>query len=468
MRRWFLLFVIGVCCIAPPAGAQPTTGSTSETRQRDRVLTFMRKAIVEDYDRVGRRDERWNEDGRVVLEALARLMALDYRPIGDEYDLIAERARRIHDAGCSDPMVLFAVAKYGSFFNRKPEDTTPMYVEAARRINESAYHPAMKCLVNLPAAALRARERTDPRASRRDGRRLVEAAVEALPKAVADADVPDEVILQIFKLVGDASAIVERDRSITFEQVIALPEVAADPRKLMPLIRAQHLFDRAGDARRDSGLTPEQIEANVQQRLNEAAEAVEQAWKLGSADPDAAILMMHIEAARGRGEAVTSWYDRAVGADPDSYAARLTRMGYLEPRWPGGSLAKMLDFARECGKSERWELGIPMLLVEAHYRAWRLSDPADDPSTDYFASDPSIWRDIQSVYDPYLSRYPDSVFHRTRYAQLAAWCGQPQVADRQLRALGEDRFSLSWLRNPRNYQTLRAQVASQLTAQGKP
>ena len=65
--------------------------------------------------------------------------------------------KRVTDAGCSDPLVLYAAGRGYTFFNRKYEDTVPLYMEAARRMSEAAYHPLLRCEANLrrrdPAAA---------------------------------------------------------------------------------------------------------------------------------------------------------------------------------------------------------------------------------------------------------------------------------------------------------------------------
>jgi hypothetical protein len=49
---------------------------------------------------------------------------------------------------------------------------------------------------------------------------------------------------------------------------------------------------------------------------------------------------------------------------------------------------------------------------------------------------PDVWKDVQSVYEPYLKLHPNSVFDRSWYAKLACLCGQFAAADAQFQALG--------------------------------
>ena len=80
----------------------------------------------------------------------------------------------------------------------------------------------------------------------------------------------------------------------------------------------------------------------------------------------------------------------------------------------------MIDFGHKCLATQKWESGIPMLLIESAPAARHYTDKGeqDDVQRAYFTSDGDIWEDIKAVYEPYLQRYPDSLYHRSRYAQL--------------------------------------------------
>jgi hypothetical protein len=473
----------------PPTTASASPASAAERRAQS--LRFFQRVTLEDYERIGRGDPRWDADARQTLEAFARVLAWEFRPDGDEYDVIWNNGRRARELGCNDPLVLLALARAYVFFNRKYEDLMPLHMESAKRIADGTYHPWMKCMANLRAAALRARSREDARASRRDGRRMMAAAMDALPRMLADPEVPVDSVLTMYRLIGDASAIVERDRAADFEPALTMLEQSGLPKGIASTVKAEFLLSYASDARRDAGLpepaNPDSARLAVE-RIEQAESIARQTWELDKSNAFAAELMMRIVAAprteadptassagAGRVEAIRTWFDRAAAADPECQSAYATRLALLEPGQAGGSVPAMVAFGRECLATGRWESGIPMLLIDAHLRAACFDEPGGsgnrdgsptgtvseraEPRPEYFRADAAVWNDVRSAYEPYLRLYPDSLFHRGRYAQLASWCGQWAEAERQIKTMG-DEFSLSLFRTREQYQRLRTEVAS--------
>jgi hypothetical protein len=240
-----------------------------------------------------------------------------------------------------------------------------------------------------------------------------------------------------------------------------LVEQTTGNRSLALTIKANELLDYSNDAKRALASPQPSPDAQHQatQRLADAAAAAEQAWAADNLNAYAAEAMMRIEAARDNSkQGVPMWFDRAVGADPDFYHAYVTRLVYLEPKYQG-SIREMIDFGHKCLATQKWESGIPMLLIEAHLRAAHYTDKGeqDDVQRAYFTSDGDIWEDIKAVYEPYLQRYPDSLFHRSRYAQLACWCEQWETAKKQFQAMG-DHFSLAWFRTREAYLRQRGAI----------
>ncbi|WP_428937475.1 hypothetical protein [Fontivita pretiosa] len=473
------VFVVPAWYVASAAGqtAPTTTVGVPPSAQRcQQTIDFYRRITVEDYQRVGKRNPAWDDHAQRALQALAALLALEFRPEADEYDIMFDSGRRAQDSGCNDPLVLFALARGHAYFNRKYEEIVPIHVESAMRIADSGYHPLLKCMVNLRAAAMRGKSKTDARAARRDARRMLATANAVLPAALADEQIPIDALVTLFDLIGDASAVVERDRTEAFNVAMAMLEQQArrQPQRLgaglLAVIRGRMLLEHALDAARAAQAQPDTPEvAQIhQQRLADALAAAQHAWQIDPHNPLAAELMMSVQVARGKiPDAIGVWFDRAVAVDPDFLRVYAAKLSLLQPgQSPHGSIAAMIEFGRQCLAGGRWESGIPLLLVEAHLQAASLDEQGraiDTLRREYFTSDPHIWQDIQAVYEPYLQRYPKSLYHRSRYAQLAAWCGQWSQADRQLRAMG-DRFSLTWFRSAQQYRSLRSEVAEHVAS----
>jgi hypothetical protein len=127
-------------------------------------------------------------------------------------------------------------------------------------------------------------------------------------------------------------------------------------------------------------------------------------------------------------------------------------MYYLEPKYHG-SEEDMLNFGRELLAGGNWGARLPFYLVDAHLT---LAGYAKDKPSYY--KNEAVWKDFQSVYDPYLSLHPDSAWDRTYYAKLACWCGRWTEAKALFDKLG-DKVVVSAFADRAELDRLRAEAA---------
>ena len=164
--------------------------------------------------------------------------------------------------------------------------------------------------------------------------------------------------------------------------------------------------------------------------LEKAEKALTAAWTADPRQPEAAARM--IEVCQGRGhprDQMELWFKRAMTADPDCYPACVAKLDYL--RWQGkDDPAELLAFGRQCARGGHPEGFVPESLFEAHKRA-KGSDKAD------YWKKPAVWADLRAVYEPAAAALPADRQLRTRYARACLWCGHPEAADGQLRAVND-------------------------------
>jgi hypothetical protein len=123
------------------------------------------------------------------------------------------------------------------------------------------------------------------------------------------------------------------------------------------------------------------------------------------------------------------WYGRAMDAYANNLEASRNKLHYLEHhQGPGPAL----DFGRKCLLDGNWRGRLPFILVDAHLA---LSQSNQDQA--YLAND-DVWKDIASVYEGYLLRFPNSVQDRSTYAFLACRAGKWDIANRQFDLLGDN------------------------------
>jgi hypothetical protein len=181
----------------------------------------------------------------------------------------------------------------------------------------------------------------------------------------------------------------------------------------------------------------------MDQRLIQAATALQKAYEADPSDPIAAAEMLRVELGNPRTDRTTmeKWFSRAIAANPqhlhaypyvghtDAYDIKLR---YLLPRWHG-SAADMLQFGRQCAATHNWRDGVTWVLMEAH-----LELASESPDSSGYWRLPGVWQDVQSVLHPPAVADPKDHEAVTMIAYWAWKCGQWKEADQAFKALGGD------------------------------
>jgi hypothetical protein len=266
-----------------------------------------------------------------------------------------------------------------------------------------------------------------------------------LPEVFADPDVPTEFVSLLFEAIGEASVELEHDRRTLLTAATKVADQGPVGKAAVMAATGQQFISYAWDAR-GSGwgfeVTQEGF-VEFRRRLDVAKMALERAWELDPKDPFAAKEMIVVCMGQGAPrEEMETWYRRAVELDPYDLGAVANKLAYLEPKWHG-SADELLAFGRELLKAGRWETGQPLAMVDAHFR---LAEYVRLPGgvtlgpmyAAYFKANRDAWPDVKAAFDGYLRQFPDSLYHRTRYACVAAWAEEWDEAHRQFELLDEN------------------------------
>jgi hypothetical protein len=207
-------------------------------------------------------------------------------------------------------------------------------------------------------------------------------------------------------------------------------------------VKGEVMIDQAWAARGNGGastVTPDRAKLFAE-RLAQAEDALERAWKLDPTDARAATRMITVKLGQGEAgggrQAMETWFARAMDADPDNLPACSKKLYYLYPRWYG-SHDEMVRFGRDCLATQNWRGGIPYVLIDAHDA---VAQETDDAKAYYERED--VWADFAAVYEGALLNFPDDDYRRSQYATFAARAGRWDVARAQLERLS-DRAVLS-------------------------
>jgi tetratricopeptide (TPR) repeat protein len=443
--------------------------------ERDRNLS----TALEAYDQVGKHDPKWDDAAREAIRAFVW-------PGDDAERTPADHERRLAafkkamDAGCRDPLILYfhtiALGEAGAKADAEP---VLVRMKVAQDLLDSDYPPERKIpavlrfldaalaipyRLHAPADVVKAADADMakamdlfPEAARRadasTAHWLAQSLIDLAEKRAWTFNGPGAETLSFNGAGGP-----EFDRKTAFDRLFPAMD-AAVPGKPEPLeFKGRFYADYAWDARgRDvaANVTPEGWKG-FYQRLGVAERALTDAYDLDPANPSAATEMITVMMGKGGGrERMEVWFRRAMAADPDNLDACAKKLYYLAPKWHG-SAADQIAFGQECRRTENWRGRIPLVLLDA-YNA--VGDESGD-RIGYLDRD-EVWADIRSLYDQYLTLFPDRLVGRARFIQLAGSHGKWDDVYRHCQLLG-DVPPPGVFHAPSEYTQLREQAATQL------
>jgi hypothetical protein len=132
MRTGPLLVLIALAAAATGANAPiPQDPARAEERSKD-ALRWNRATLREVYDKLGKRDPKWDEPARQALDLAARHFAQQVKPVVAQAEIMDQAAKAV-EAGCDDPMILYLYAVTSTSRPQIGKDEYERRVHAAAR-----------------------------------------------------------------------------------------------------------------------------------------------------------------------------------------------------------------------------------------------------------------------------------------------------------------------------------------------
>ncbi len=459
MRLTVVMRILGFGLLLLPTAvaADPPDDLKEAVRRRKQAEQAWRKRTsIEAYEKVGRKNPKWDASAR---EALTRALAVWNGDPAVTEEAVLESARKAVAAGCDDPLILYVAAsmtariRYGD-----PEELSKQYANVVRDLGASAYHPLRKSAACLGALNFELALHPKPTPEQQTGMRvLFDSAAALIPEFTrTDPPAPGDAAGYLADLVKNGKFIAG-DRKEVLDRVLEAAGKAWPNEPYISLVvKGATYIDYAWDAR-GIGLANTVKDEGwklMQERLEVADDALERAWAMDHAEPSAPTQMIGVELGQGKGRDVMErWWQRAMDADPDNVQACRSKRYYLEPKWYG-SPEEMLKFGRQCLAGGNWKAGIPFVLINAHDSLIHVTGHKPE----VYLADPAVWKDIQTVFETYLKKYPKAILERTQYASWACSAGRWDVAHSQFKILG-DTPRLSVFRDQATYDQYRKTAA---------
>jgi hypothetical protein len=436
MRCSLIAFFVASSLGTPIASAAladrpiPQDAGRMEQRRRDR-LEWNRRTLVGAYDKVGRKDARWDKNAREALEAAARMHARQVDPVCIYQGSLFIPAQRAVDAGCDDPLILYISAR--GFAEGSPEQLNRIH-SAATALVKSSYPRFRIAGVIYDENVLKTSQKNLSPEGRREAEKGFESILSILPLSVAQdertVDWEDrwffmlDIIMRTFNYFHP-------DLQAAFDRVDARLAKIPELKALRLRFRGNFLIAFAWEAR-TTAFAPQVTEEGFRkftQRLTEARKILNQAWAASPDNARTAYLMLAIEKGIGGDrDAMEIWFERALKADGDFRDACWAKMDWLDPKWHG-SKEEMLAFSRACRDTKNYHEGITLLWPETLLRL----APAEVAE---MLAKPEPLREIKAVYEEYLKHYLFDFAARSNLAALCYLAGDYVEADKQFRNLG--------------------------------
>jgi hypothetical protein len=438
--------------------------------QKAKQLRWELATTLGEYDRIGKKDPRWNEAARNALAQNADLLA-GYGDADDCSKLLKAALEKALSAGCSDPLVKYFALRLGCYPpHASAAEVADLFATVEAELQASEYPAIRKCYASLRAAehAWKALK-TSPGNSQKFVASMSALLARAGTQYVMVLKDPSANRDSVYDLTENALLDFARDvpvgRIQIFEPVAKFFEnnkskIAGDD-PAAGVIEGDFWSQYAWDARSSNWSSEVTTDGwkLFAQRLEKAEQILERAWQKDPRNPRTAIQMMTVELGQGKGrERLETWFRRAMNADPDSCAACQKKLLYLEPRWYG-SEAEVLAFGRQCLATANWASRIPFVVLTAHID---LAELRDAP-TQYWTG-AEVWADIQQLYSGFLAGNPKSMYDLSGYALYAYRAEQWKLANELFATLGDkpDLYALKCTME--QYQQMRRIAAARSTA----
>lgn len=455
--------------------AIPQDPERLEQRWRD-MLAWNRRTLGGEYEKVGKKNPRWDGHAREALDAAARVFSHVLEPYTD-WVHVYNAADTAIMFGCDDPLILYLYARSSQGPSVRGQlELDRRYTAAAKAMQGSAYPPFRRIVSLYKAAEVKLTRANNSEADRRDAESLIAAALDLLPKSMAEDQYTVDVESCRNDCVWAAIEVHEKltnDRKSAFDRVDAVLAKSPSLRVLRLKVKGAFFKEYAWVAR-GRGYADTVSKENWRKfddRLTVARKALEEAWDLRPGDFQTANEMLWVELGQSHGRAeMEKWFERAMKAEGNNSLACSTKLEWLAPRWYG-TREEMLAFGRACRDTKNWRAGITLLVADAHYNV-RLELPTEGAKNEYMRRT-DVWEDIATVYTEYLKKNYTDHSARSRFAMLCYLCGRYSVSHRQFLLLGDNlcwdwHYSEKVVKDTRNFVVKYAdEPAKEVAAKGK-
>jgi len=409
-----------------------------------------KRITVDAYDKVGKKNPKWDEPARAALLAAAKDWGNDPDRNFSEHDVMLDSARQAIDAGCDDPLVRYvyssSVDAYVHPSNADDPAVEPTSFNDAVALGASQYPAFVRLKAITETTSVKVWRKFSGEPERAAVRAALDAGMGLLTQAATDKSVSSRLLQrQVSELLRSQYALGDEAETLVARAHGLLEAGHFDPSaiKCIDLLMQGEIVSAVGamtvppNRRRAKMARPAKPTTTKQSWIDSFA--LQQQWEpLWQEDPTDPYPPQMILAFNRRGQNDQSWaefwFHEAVRIDPGNYETAIAHLDALQ--WANASGDDVQAFAEQCGAMGNYRSQIPFVLIThldrmAHY----MSEQEGNSLNDQFG-DEEVWSQIAQVYEGYFAHFPLDSDRRSEYASYACRAGRWAVASEQFTVLG--------------------------------
>lgn len=350
------------------------------------------RLFLDSYKEKGDRNEAWDEAALASIDIYIKFAT-------ERQELISRRermetAKKPLEAGCADPIVLYAYAHAHDGYSRDVEEVLVKAIEQYR----SGDYPGYCGMVAAQRLARRLikEKREDEVVS------VYDFYFEQCIRAIKNKEIVDEEIRAFYVSMEEAiRETPSRDRVREWlDRIAKLKD--ADP-WLVHMCNGYLDFKLGWDVRGAgfSGTVTDEGWQGFDFHHNRAYFSFRNAYELAPQRPESATLL--IDVAMGghslKGQDHYYWFERAMEAQFDWISAYNKLLHAVRPRWHG-SLREMYELGLYAKRTERYDTKVPQYFLHV------LREIAfDDESIDFWRN-PDVYQEVKEMIEPLIENEP--------------------------------------------------------------
>lgn len=429
----FFLMVFSAAC--RKNGAELPVEKAKQTR-----LEWNLKTTVEAYNRAGFSNSVWDESARQCLTEFARLLAAETNSDEPWAEIISTNAAAAVDAGCDDPLVNYLFIKFSMAQTNSKEAFLAAFCKTAAEMKQSSYPPIRKFYAAARGIDQMYYTYGTNSVGRTDLHELWQMLDANLTATLADKTMPAQDAYEVARVAsGLTSGSAEVHQRIY--QTMETPLFENWPNAYTTWFFKGNYYIWLAWHARGGGYASEvaaQGWIGFSNNLAVAQDAFEHAWKLDPKQSDIADQMITVVLGQGGDrDRMELWFNRAMEANTNDYAACSQKLYFLEPKWYGSD-EEQLAFGRECVQSTNWGGRVPLTLVDAHDSIDGRYD--GDARTNYWKR-PEVWSDVQTAFNRFFELNPSATNWYHNYVLYAYRAEQWDKLNELLPKLGPVNYS---------------------------